>query len=1798
MPSTFQSKLGPVGEDEESDGSHVKVRAFATESASGRSHPSRNVSIGLNARRQGSRVPSLLVAVPEADQAPQESLDLFEFTSDSSPTDKGPPPPLASRRTSYGQQSVVVTGKRTASTLRGKKAVRLSVLPVNAHQKNIAGSFIDTGDKSSFGKQRDRAISFAPKRLLDIENGKSILVTQQGFLPGARFQEVDQEGALVVTSKSTTAPQADADESFFEERKASLEDKITTGEIVDFDINSEVGTLGAAWRNALRRLMVRQNDEISGLALSRVLQLFLPFQTGLEAYILAELIKALESNNKTDLDFVLKIALKNRNVSRIIVQNIGARFDFIWHSNTAVKWNRAFDAFGIVPFVGITGFTPTENFPATRNHALASIFRVLLGEGNWITRVVTGGREGLVVDNPENTAQNLAAESNGFELANRNQFGTYVGRRKTDEFRSSHRLPTDESIVRTFVGNPTSTMLNNGVEHVLRCLAKHWHNMLFQFSGNFAHQRMEQLDPFETLRFHMPAVLLVLSNLRGRNRWDSLVLGPYIQELQSLKPAFTSDNAKFLIRKLKSDIILNVCAGISGRVDPFQSWADAMYKACDQIEEEAKEVYEKVTAVEIGIRLGYDVITQVNWKVPGEEVLKKAILAHITTPGQTTEGVDPARMSKAMTMIQPRDKRTLIELVKNGEVKSKPCQLLLGRAKTLLVRELRRELFNKSIHELSVGDEVKEYQKDEWFWLEDVASGRMDAYIYDAKVTGRDQHRFLHVDTKYEKFVSLTDGSVRTFAYVPIAESITRAQRQFMNIEIDNGKKFAYNAFMELTFLRSSLRQLLVISQMTCEALDDARLNVLQEIQRSNQVQVSVRELEAGKTYYTYNAKEKTYEPFVAKESYSASDPEWAELARTKIVKVPPQNVIVVGGGPTGLTTTIHCTEAALTTGGIVKLYEARDAFAKGGSTFERAQIVRLDPRWIAILRYHLGTGFEDVYIPATGETDAQLGNTLPTQGFVEITIKDLENMLHVELSKMWSKGLLQNHTQSGARYDPKSNSLTKKGSALKVDDLIRRRVNPDGFTSTEYYTWRVAEMKYSQSLNVEDLKIGTEYGIYIREENAVKNYKLVGMNIDTETYTFKPTEEGQEDLKAIGANLPSIYPKGTRKHAEVGKIVVESVRKGSKDGYVRDEFPYKVIEKETFTLDVGHTHVIECIGKPHGSNVHFSVTTYEPYGVCCLQGLKVSMGMHNFGEKRWGTGIIDDFRSVNDQNTRIIGDFTKMVRSAPVAQKMYEYMTDSKDTNWQLHWKKVCEDNGYGSLNSTDNVVPKIQNACKLHAEMAPRFKRQTLQTRFFETGDNYYLGMEFTREYDLWKNNLATECVASLKVKASKDELKTIGRFRGIIMHHIDRLWYDACLETIRQGDVYNPGARHRVPRLYLINKLTDDMLGDLPVGESFRLTDRPNEKYEILIKSGKQIVVRNVEGYISKMNQTTVVRREGNLTRSPDGNVESRVSLATFPVGHYVNFRTARVNDSAKGYIFAFIGDEQATPHFMRYSGLTGACINACLFNQFIKQAIEGVSFKERFKLYSKETNWSNGEVVQRGTGANYGSDGFLRPGFPYDHFMDYMHSKVIESLESSHPNANVIASRDWKTKFAASMVPRGMELNPTFTKKLDSILKKSVSNKFIKEAAADENIGSSELKSILETRARQLESKRDSTSPMEYWEEYVQGLTSLDSKVAERLADYHVGIAIRLDQICKKITEHASKLHLYNDRISSELENRPKPVDSVVDDFAVEAQNFANGLVTSATYSAGVVGLSLLDLLRGERVGMVFGAILAA
>jgi len=556
------------------------------------------------------------------------------------------------------------------------------------------------------------------------------------------------------------------------------------------DISSshhEIDVPGRIWRAILQHLVVLTLDKVNAMRYTRFLQLFLPFLTGHESFVLAQVIEAMgllddtnnKRHNKETISLVLGQALLNRNVSRILVQSLGPRYDFLWHWGTMMTYNRLFDAWGQLPFVGITSFPPTENFPSTRNHALASIFRVLLGPGNWPTRVVTRGREGLLTDTPDQTAQNLAAESNGFEWANRNQFGNYFGRQKLNEFRFAHRLPTDESIVRTFVAQPMPTMINNGVVHVLRQLGKHWHNMLHQPSGNFSHQRMEQLGPFEALRFHIPEVLLVLASLRGRNRWDATTLGPMIQELQSLEGTATADQARKLARKLQVSILPNVCAGVPSVLQPFLHWVKAIDKACDMIEKEAAQVHQIVKSVEKGIVLGYQVYTRVSWKVPSDRHLEKLILDHID--GKFLPRRTDLRIRNALQLTTPRDKRTLIELVRLKLTETKPAKLLLGRVKTLLQREIRRELINQCIRKMSMGGNVTRAAHGEWYWLVDESkkdtrynNSNHDAelYAYDQKGSTGQMRRFVQVKSGKERFVSRLTKRVHVKSYMAVGEAI------------------------------------------------------------------------------------------------------------------------------------------------------------------------------------------------------------------------------------------------------------------------------------------------------------------------------------------------------------------------------------------------------------------------------------------------------------------------------------------------------------------------------------------------------------------------------------------------------------------------------------------------------------------------------------------------------------------------------------------------------------------------------------------------------------------------------------------------------------------------------------------------------------------------------------------------------------------------------------------------------------------------------------------------------------------
>lgn len=657
---------------------------------------------------------------------------------------------------------------------------------------------------------------------------------------------------------------------------------------------------------------------------------------------------------------------------------------------------------------------------------------------------------------------------------------------------------------------------------------------------------------------------------------------------------------------------------------------------------------------------------------------------------------------------------------------------------------------------------------------------------------------------------------------------------------------------------------------------------------------------------------------------------------------------------------------------------------------------------------------------------------------------------------------------------------------------------------------------------------------------------------------------------------------------------------------------------------------------------------------MCCIEGIKISMGMHNFGEKRWGAGFLDDFRSLTDQNTRVIGDFTKSVALRPVVERMRRKVT--KDPVWKVHLEQLAESLNDKAPSLHALVLGEVEALCGL------TFRRTRLQTRFFELGNNYYLGMEFPREYDEWKI-AAIQQVAPSKLETAPDAGKSARTtLQKTLANHIDRLWYEACLEIIAEGDVYNPGGRGKIPQLYTIDSPFEQRLGELNNLEAFRLFTKkyrvhkhdgngftqiqsdheretfglptktyvielatkvrkllselaagdlfePVDTFEIVEKRRYSTVVRNSGGHVCVMSNKVRVGRASDLARGPSGYSESRVALASFPVAHVVSHRTLQVNrvkgkGGDDGFITAYVGDAQASvsrgalkgqchilgslgscpsytplsfellqPHFMRYSGLTGACINCMTINNLVAQALQGVSYDDRIQRYSFETNWSNGEVVQRGTGANYGQDGFLRPGFPYRKLVDYLYGRVTEHYEIKADIESVL-TRDWKIKIAAAIVPRGLETDGLFYESLLTELVVALRGKY--EDEVKRVIGKRELPVAV---AAAVSSEMDSIASNHY---NATAALSPQNEIDASEARVVKLTGLLLNAVLtalRQAIDYSVELRQENNRISSELFNQPNAVDTIVDDFAVEAQNFANALTQSAAFTSTVIALRL-------------------
>ena len=92
------------------------------------------------------------------------------------------------------------------------------------------------------------------------------------------------------------------------------------------------------------------------------------------------------------------------------------------------------------------------------------------------------------------------------------------------------------------------------------------------------------------------------------------------------------------------------------------------------------------------------------------------------------------------------------------------------------------------------------------------------------------------------------------------------------------------NAFREFTYLRKGLRRLVAVSQLSCGALDDARLNLLSEIQNSAKHDMVADEMELGATYYLLDSTTKAYRPFECTRKYSPDEKEWLAYPRSRFL--------------------------------------------------------------------------------------------------------------------------------------------------------------------------------------------------------------------------------------------------------------------------------------------------------------------------------------------------------------------------------------------------------------------------------------------------------------------------------------------------------------------------------------------------------------------------------------------------------------------------------------------------------------------------------------------------------------------------------------------------------------------------------------------------------------------------------------------------------------------------------------------------------------------------------------------------
>jgi hypothetical protein len=275
-------------------------------------------------------------------------------------------------------------------------------------------------------------------------------------------------------------------------------------------------------------------------------------------------------------------------------------------------------------------------------------------------------------------------------------------------------------------------------------------------------------------------------------------------------------------------------------------------------------------------------------------------------------------------------------------------------------------------------------------------------------------------------------------------------------------------------------------------------------------------------------------------------------------------------------------------------------------------------------------------------------------------------------------------------------------------------------------------------------------------------------------------------------------------------------------------------------------------------------------------------------------------------------------------------------------------------------------------------------------------------------------------------------------------------------------------------------------------------------------------------------------------------------------------------------------------MRYSGLTGACINCVSLGNLIGQATRDIPFADRVQRYAFETNWSNGEVVQRGTGSNYGQDAFLRPGFRLRSLVDYIYGRACEHFDIG-ADASMLLTRDWKVKLAAAIVPRGLEFNESFIEALTTEFKGALHEKFEDEVKSQ--IGSTEFPAAVASAISKkmkvvlgtMRPGSDNEAPK------LEEPALPESNVITMTGQLITTVARAL----MEIVDFAGSLRNADRRISSKSHHQPKSADTFVDDFTIQGQTLAELLIQITSFATAMVLFILVDSSLATVASLLIG-----